>query len=126
MLAFIFASKHLHIMKARRDVYQAIADPTRRAIINMISSKPQNVNSIAEEFDVSRQAISLHVKILTDCGLIVIRQQGRDRFCEAQLDKLSEVSVWVDQYRQHWERKLDALETYLEKIKKERNAKHKK
>ena len=113
-------------MKARRDVYQAIADPTRRAIINMIASKPQNVNSIAEEFDVSRQAISLHVKILTDCGLIIIRQQGRDRFCEAQLDKLSEVSVWVDQYRQHWERKLDALETYLEKIKKEKNGKHKK
>jgi len=113
-------------MKARRDVYQAIADPTRRAIINMIASTPQNVNSIAEEFDVSRQAISLHVKILTDCGLIIIRQQGRDRFCEAQLDKLSEVSVWVDQYRQHWERKLDSLETYLEKIKKERNGKHKK
>jgi len=126
LLALIFASKYLHIMKARRDVYQAIADPTRRAIINMIASKPQNVNSIAEEFDVSRQAISLHVKILTDCGLIIIRQQGRDRFCEAQLDKLSEVSVWVDQYRQHWERKLDALETYLEKIKKEKNGKHKK
>ncbi|HEY4325382.1 MAG TPA: metalloregulator ArsR/SmtB family transcription factor [Mucilaginibacter sp.] len=113
-------------MKARRDVYQAIADPTRRAIINMIATQPQNVNSIAENFDVTRQAISLHLQILVDCGLIAMKQQGRDRICEAQLDKLSEVSVWVDQYRQHWESKLDALETYIEKLKKERNGKHKK
>jgi DNA-binding transcriptional ArsR family regulator len=126
MLALIFASTYLHNMKARRDVYQAIADPTRRAIINMIATQPHNVNSIAEKFDVSRQAISLHVKVLTDCGLITIKQRGRDRFCEAQLDQLSEVSAWVDQYRQHWESKLDALETYIEKLKKERYGKQKK
>ncbi|MDB5115843.1 MAG: transcriptional regulator [Mucilaginibacter sp.] len=126
LLAFIFASTYLHNMNARRDVYQAIADPTRRAIINMIASEPHNVNSIAEKFDVSRQAISLHVKILNDCGLITIKQRGRDRFCEAQLDKLSEVSAWVDQYRQHWESKLDALESYIEKLKKERYGKPKK
>jgi DNA-binding transcriptional ArsR family regulator len=113
-------------MIARRDVYQAIADPTRRAIINMIAAQPHNVNSIAENFDVSRQAISLHVKILTDCGLVVIKKRGRDRFCEPQLDKLSEVSVWVDQYRRHWENKLDALETYIEKLKKQRYGKQKK
>ncbi len=110
-------------MKARRDVYQAIADPTRRAIISMIAAKPHNVNSIAENFDMTRQAISLHIKILTDCGLVKIKQQGRDRICETQLDKLSEVSAWVDQYRQHWESKLDALEIYLEKLKKERYGK---
>ncbi|HEY8917686.1 MAG TPA: metalloregulator ArsR/SmtB family transcription factor [Chitinophaga sp.] len=113
-------------MKARRDVYQAIADPTRRAIINMIAARPQNVNAIAEKFDVTRQAISLHVKILTDCGLIVIKQRGRDRFCEAQLDQLGEVANWVAQYRQHWESKLDAMENYLEKLKKERYGKPKK
>jgi DNA-binding transcriptional ArsR family regulator len=113
-------------MKARRDVYQAIADPTRRAIIHMIAAQPQNVNAIAEKFDVTRQAISLHVKILTDCGLIVIKQRGRDRFCEAQLDQLAEVANWVAQYRQHWESKLDAMETYLEKLKKERYGKPKK
>lgn len=121
ILAFIFASTYLHNMKARRDVYQAIADPTRRAIINMIASQPHNVNTIAENFDVSRQAISLHIQILIDCGLVAVKQQGRDRFCEAQLDKLSEVSMWVDQYRQHWEDKLDALEKYVEKLKNERN-----
>jgi len=108
-------------MKARRDVYQAIADPTRRAIINMIATEPQNVNTIAEKFDVTRQAISLHIKILTDCGLLTIQQRGRDRYCEAKLDRLSEVSAFVDQYRQHWESKLDSLETYLDKLKKERN-----
>ena len=123
MLACIFASNHLHIMKARRDVYQAIADPTRRAIIGMIANQPQNINAIAENFEISRQAISLQLKILTDCGLVKMKQRGRDRVCEAQLDKLSEVSVWVDQYRQHWERKLDAMETYIEKLKKERNGK---
>jgi DNA-binding transcriptional ArsR family regulator len=107
-------------MKARRDVYQAIADPTRRAIIGMIASQPHNVNTIAENFEVSRQAISLHIQILADCGLIAIKQQGRDRLCEARLDQLAEVSAWIDQYRQHWESKLDSLETYIEKIKKER------
>ena len=110
-------------MKARRDVYQAIADPTRRAIISMIASGPHNVNSIAEKFDMTRQAISLHVKILTDCGLITIKQQGRDHFCEAQLNRLGEVSAWIDQYRQHWESKLDTLETYLEELKKEKHGK---
>ena len=86
-------------MKARRDVYEAIADPTRRAIISLIASQPHNINSIAEKFEVSRQAISLHIKILIGCGLVVVKQQGRERFCEAHLDQLSEVSVWVDQYR---------------------------
>lgn len=113
-------------MKARRDVYQAIADPTRRAIINMIAHEPHNVNAIAEKFDITRQATSLHIKILTDCGLITIRQEGRDRYCEARLEKLSEVSAWVDQYKQHWESKLDSLENYLQKLKKERYGKPKK
>jgi len=112
-------------MKARRDVYQAIADPTRRAILSMIANEPHNMNAIAEQFDVTRQAISLHVKILNDCGLLIIRQQGRDRLCEARMDRLSEVSAWVDQYRQHWERKLDSLETYLEQLKKEKHGKRK-
>ena len=112
-------------MKARRDVYQAIADPTRRAIISMIADRPRNVNAIAENFNVSRQAISLHIAILTDCGLITIKQHGRDRLCEARLAKLSEVSAWIDQYKQHWESKLDSLETYLDKLKKERYGKQK-
>ena len=79
-------------MELRRDVFQAIADPTRRAIINMVAQQPLNVNSLAEQFDMTRQAVSLHVKILNECGLIIIRQQGRQRYCEAKLEGLSEVS----------------------------------
>jgi DNA-binding transcriptional ArsR family regulator len=89
----------------------------------MIADQPHNVSSIAENFDMTRQAISLHVKILMDCGLITVQQRGRDRFCEAKLDQLSEVSAWIDQYRKHWESKLDTLEKYLETLKKERYGK---
>ncbi len=114
-------------MEARRDVFQAIADPTRREILNRIAQQPLNLNSVAEQFDMSRQAVSLHVKILTECGLIVIRQQGRERYCEARLDGLSEVSAWVEQFKEHWERRLDSLENYLAKIKKiKRDARRKK
>jgi len=89
----------------------------------MVASEPHNVNAIAEKFDVSRQAISLHIQMLIDCGLLAVKQQGRERICKAQLEQLEEVSAFVDQYRQHWESKLDSLETYLEKLKKERNGK---
>ena len=107
-------------MEVRRDVFQAIADPTRRAIINLLAEKTLNLNSIAENFDVSRQANSLHIKILNECGLIRINTLGRERYCEAKLDSLSEVSAWVEQYKQHWEKRLDALEEYLDKIQKQR------
>lgn len=100
----------------RRDVFQAIADPTRRAIINMVAHQSLNLNAVAENFDVSRPAISKHIKILTECGLVTIKQQGRERYCEAKLDKLNEVSAWVEQYRKFWTVKLDALENYLEEI----------
>jgi DNA-binding transcriptional ArsR family regulator len=113
-------------MKARRDVYQAIADPTRRAIINMIATEPHNMKSITEKFDMSQQAISLHVKILADCGLITIQQQGRERFCKAHLDQLGEVAAWVAQYRQFWENRLDSFEAYVEKLKNQRYGKQKK
>lgn len=107
-------------MEARRDVFQAIADPTRRQIINLISTQPLNLNAVAEKFDMTRQAVSLHVKILEECGLIALRQQGRERLCEPHLEKLAEVSDWVAQYRQHFEQKLDSLEKYLDKLQKQR------
>jgi len=105
-------------METRRDVFQAIADPTRRQIIDMVAQQSLNVNAIAEKFKVSRQAVSLHVKILNECGLISIKQQGRERCCEAKLNGLNEVSLWVEQYRKSWETKLDSLELYLDKIQK--------
>jgi DNA-binding transcriptional ArsR family regulator len=99
----------------RRDVFQAIADPTRRAIINMIAHQSLNLNAVAENFDISRPAISKHIKILTECGLVTIKQQGRERYCEAKLQKLNEVSEWIEQYRVFWTSKLDALESFLAK-----------
>jgi DNA-binding transcriptional ArsR family regulator len=113
-------------MEARRDVFQAIADPTRREIIGLIATQPLNLNAVAEKFDMTRQAVSLHIKILEECGLITLKQQGRERFCEAKLDKLSEVSAWVAQYKQHFEQKLESLEKYLVKLQKQRRHARKK
>lgn len=112
----------------RRDVFQAIADPTRREILNMLSYQPMNVNTIAENFEVSRTAVYKHMKMLTECGLIVVTQQGRERYCEARLEQLSEVSGWVEQYRKHWSMQLDSLEKYLDTLqtKKKSNGKRKK
>jgi DNA-binding transcriptional ArsR family regulator len=113
----------------RRDVFQAIADPTRREIISMIAHHSLHLNSVAEKFDMSRPAISKHIKILTECGLITIKQHGRHRYCEAKLEKLNEVSGWVEQYRRFWTEKLDALETYLGELQaneKNQNKKKKK
>src|SRR5688572_12235115 len=107
----------------RRDVFQAIADPTRRKIIQLVAAESLNLNAVAEQFDVSRPAISKHIKILTECGLIVIRQEGRERFCEANLKSLGEVSNWVEQYKKFWTEKLDALGSFLEKEMKA-NSKH--
>jgi DNA-binding transcriptional ArsR family regulator len=108
----------------RRDVFQAIADPTRREIINMIAHQSLNLNSVAEKFHISRPAISKHIKILTECGLIVINQKGRERHCEARLNKLNEVSDWVGQYREFWNKKLDALEIYLDELQNKKTKKH--
>ena len=99
----------------RRDVFQAIADPTRREIIQILSHHPLNLNAVAEKFEISRPAISRHMKILSECGLVVIRQQGRERFCEANLRSLATVSTWVEKYRVFWTARLDALENFLSK-----------
>jgi DNA-binding transcriptional ArsR family regulator len=99
----------------RRDVFQAIADPTRREIINMVAQQSLNLNAVAEKFDISRPAISKHIKILTECGLITINQQGRERYCHANLASLAEVSKWIAQYQTFWTIKLDSLESFLNK-----------
>lgn len=98
----------------RRDVFQAIADPTRREIINLLAQKPLNLNAVADNFDISRPAVSKHIKILTECGLIIIQQQGRERYCRAELAKLKEVSEWANRYREFWNNKLDALGDFLD------------
>lgn len=110
----------------RRDVFQAIADPTRRAILGLLAMHTLTVNAVADNFKISRPAVSKHVKILEECGLVKMKQKGRERYCEATLDKLNEVSQWVEQYRQFWESKLDALEVYLNRLQAEQKNKPKK
>ena len=112
-------------MESRRDVFQAIADPTRREIIGLIAQKAMNLNAISENFPVSRQAISLHIKILTECGLIEIRQQGRERYCEAKLEKLNEVAAWVGQYKQFWMEQFNSLDNYLANVQNKKDEKRK-
>lgn len=115
---FIFETKWLHLVKnmeTRRDVFQAIADPTRRAIIHLIAKSPLNLNAVADNFDISRPAVSKHIRILTECGLVTIEQRGRERFCNANLRSLKEVSEWVEKYRIFWNNRLDALEELLNK-----------
>lgn len=111
--------------QARRDVFQAIADPTRRQIIDMLVGQPMNLNAIADNFNISRPAVSQQIKILTECGLVTITQQGRERVCEAKLEALGEVSGWIEQYRKFWNTQLNSLEKYLEKTQKKTQLKRK-
>ena len=108
----------------RRDVFQAIADPTRREIIHLIANENMTLNGVAEKFRISRPAISKHIRILTECGLVVVHRKGREGHCEAKLKKLNEVSQWVEQYEAFWNKKLDALEDYLDKIQQTKTSKH--
>lgn len=100
----------------RRDVFQAIADPNRRAIMDMLAQQPLHLNAIAEHFDISRPAISKHLKILKECELVAIRKEGRESYYSIQPQKLKAVAEWVDQYTRFWEEKLDAFEQYLDQL----------
>jgi DNA-binding transcriptional ArsR family regulator len=91
----------------------------------MLAARPQNLYSISESFDMSRQAISLHVRILAECGLITIRQLGRERFCSIEPQKLAEVAYWIEPFRELWEHHLDRLGVVLKNMEKRRK-KHKK
>ncbi|WP_143305741.1 ArsR/SmtB family transcription factor [Chitinophaga vietnamensis] len=100
----------------RRDVFQAIADPNRRAILGLVARQPLHLNAVAEQFDITRSAVSQHMKILVECGLVVIKQQGRERYCEARMEKLGEVYEWLEQYRQYWHQRFDAMEAVLKQL----------
>ena len=105
----------------RRDVFQAIADPNRRAILALLAQQKMTLNGVAENFRISRPAVSRHIKILKECGLVVVIPQGRERYCEARFDKLNEVSDWLEKYRQLWGQRFDRLyDVLLEMQKKEK------
>jgi DNA-binding transcriptional ArsR family regulator len=105
----------------RRDIFQAIADPTRRAIVTLIALQAMTPNAIAEHFDTSRQAVSKHLRILTECELVKQEQKGREIYYQLEIDKMKEIDKWLEQFRAIWETRfnqLDKLLTQLQSKKK--------
>lgn len=102
----------------RRDIFQAIADPTRRAIIALIAIQAMTPNAIAAHFDCSRQAVSKHLKILTECELVKQEQTGREIYYLLEVDKMKEIDKWLEQFRKIWETKFNQLDELLLKLKK--------
>ncbi|MBL4592966.1 MAG: winged helix-turn-helix transcriptional regulator [Flavobacteriales bacterium] len=107
----------------RRDVFQAIADPIRRDIIELVSNESLSVNEIAEKFEISRPAISKHIKILNECGIIEINKKGRERFCVIQPKNLMPAFLWIEKYEKLWEDKIDSFENYLNQLQTKKNKK---
>jgi DNA-binding transcriptional ArsR family regulator len=101
----------------RRDIFQAIADPTRRAIIALIALQAMTPNAIAEHFDSSRQAVSKHLRILTECELVKQEQRGREIYYQLEIDKIKEIDKWLDQFRKIWETRFNQLDTLLSNLK---------
>ena len=104
----------------RRDIFQAIADPTRRAIIGLIAIQAMTPNALAEHFDTSRQAVSKHIKILSECELIKQEQQGREIYYSLELDKMKEVDIRLEQFRKMWETRFNQLDKVLSTLKKQK------
>lgn len=104
----------------RRDVFQAIADPTRRAIITLIALQAMTPNALAEHFDTTRQAISKHLRILSECELVKQQQQGREIYYLLEIDKMKEIDKWLEQFRQIWVDRFSQLDDVLSTIKNQK------
>jgi len=103
----------------KRDVFNAIADPTRRSILMSLTTESQNVNALANKFDMTRQAVSLHIKYLQECGVITIKKEGRERHCQLEVQKLTEVADWLEPFRKMWAGKLNQLGELLDELQSE-------
>ena len=104
----------------RRDIFQAISDPTRRAIITLIAMQAMTPNALAEHFHTSRQAVSKHIKILSECELIKQEQQGREIYYSLEIEKMKEIDKWLNQFREIWETRFNQLNNVLSNIKKQK------
>lgn len=104
----------------RRDIFQAIADPTRRAIITLIALHAMTPNAIAENFHTTRQSISKHLRILTECEVVKQEQRGREIYYQLEVNKLKEMDKWIEQFRKLWETRFHELDNVLSKIKKQK------
>lgn len=105
----------------RRDIFQAIADPTRRAIITLIALQAMTPNAIAENFHITRQAVSKHLRILTECELVKQEFKGREIYYQLEIDKMKEIDEWIEQFRKIWETRFNQLDELLATMKKEKN-----
>jgi DNA-binding transcriptional ArsR family regulator len=104
----------------RRDVFQAIADPTRRAIIALIAFQAMTPNAIAENFNTTRQAVSKHLRILTECELVKQESHGREIYYTLEIEKMKEIDKWLEQYRNIWETRFNQLDKVISTMKKQK------
>lgn len=103
----------------QRDVFQAIADPTRRAILVLLATQALTPNAVAEHFDSSRQAVSKHIKILNECNLLEQRKNGREIHYQLKIEKMKEIDIWLNQFKKQWENRFNQLDNILFNLKKE-------
>ena len=108
-------------MKLRRDIFQAIADPTRRAVLVLLASQAMTAGAIASNFDVARPTISKHIQILNECGLVEANQNGREIHYQLKIDKMKEIDKWLEQFRQIWEDRFNQLDNLLIKIQNKKD-----
>ncbi|HOY17017.1 MAG TPA: metalloregulator ArsR/SmtB family transcription factor [Haliscomenobacter sp.] len=104
----------------RRDIFQAIADPTRRAIIALIAVQAMTPNALAEHFDTTRQAVSKHLQILSECEVVDQQQQGREIYYQLKIDKMKEIDQWLEQFRKIWEQRYNQLDDLLQTLKSDK------
>ena len=109
--------------RMRRDIFQAIADPTRRAIIVLIATQAMTPNAIAEHFDVTRQAVSKHLRILSECQLLKQEQLGREIYYQLEVEKMQQIDIWLEQFRKIWESRFNELDNVLATLKNKKNEK---
>src|ERR1041384_7520191 len=103
-------------MKVRRDVFQAIADPTRRAILLLLASQAMTPNALADEFHTSRQAVSKHIQILTECELVKQEQKGREIYYHINANEMKEIDKWIEQFRKIWQTRFNQLDKVLSNL----------
>ncbi len=105
----------------KRDVFQAIADPTRRLILTLLATQAMTPNALAEHFDTTRQAVSKHIQLLDECDLLTISKQGREIYYRLKVEKMKEIDQWLEQFRAIWEDRFNQLDDVLEQLKKKRD-----
>lgn len=118
-VAHIFATRKLHVNRSfmKKDIFQAIADPTRRAILSLIAIQALTPNALAEHFDSSRQAVSKHIQVLAECNLVKPKQSGREIYYQVNAKKLKEIDDWLEPFRELWETRFNQLDVVLKTLK---------